>query len=185
MDIRFIIILFLLGFAAFFSVSESALFSLRWWRLYYLHHKGGNSGRTISQLMNNPNKVLITILLGNTIMHVSASAITEGLFEKYLAHQGVWFAIVAMTATLVVVVEITPKLITIKRPEFYAILVAQPIRFLVFVTFPLRVALEKLTEFADVFLGLKRKTRHRFGKIEFKNLVVESERVGILSKEEK
>ncbi|MCD4654490.1 DUF21 domain-containing protein, partial [bacterium] len=68
------LITLLLCVSAFFSGSESAIFSIRWWRINYLRHEAGVAGRILADLMERPRAVLVTILLGNTEVNVAASS---------------------------------------------------------------------------------------------------------------
>ena len=68
-----LLIFLLLCMSAFFSGSESAMFSIRWWRINYLKHNAGSTGKVLADLMERPKGVLIAILLGNTLVNVAAS----------------------------------------------------------------------------------------------------------------
>ncbi len=83
MDVPLILILLLMS--GFFSGSESALFTIRWWRLNYLRHHGGKAGRRLAELMDHPGSVLTTILLGNTLVNVAAGSVFEHTMESLFA----------------------------------------------------------------------------------------------------
>lgn len=167
--------------SAFFSGSESAIFSIRWWRINYLRHKAGVSGQILADIMERPRAVLITILLGNTLVNVAASSLTEHQLEILFPGQGLLLAIVAMTIVLLVVGEITPKTLAIRRPERIALVAARPIRWLSQLIYPVRIVLEWLSDAIT-----RRSDENAAGKrrIDFLTLINESRRAEIINESE-
>ena len=101
----------------FFSGSESALFSIRWWRIIYLKHHCGKAGRRLAELMEHPGSVLMTILLGNTLANVAVSSVFEHAMEKLFPDHGLILAIGVMTPVVMIFCEITPKTLALHNPE--------------------------------------------------------------------
>ncbi|MDX1700314.1 MAG: DUF21 domain-containing protein, partial [Melioribacteraceae bacterium] len=73
---RAIILLILLLFSALYSGSEVALFSLDEKKLEAFDGKTGIIGKYITKLLKYPRKLLVTILIGNTLSNVAASIIS-------------------------------------------------------------------------------------------------------------
>jgi len=73
-DGKAFIIIVLLAFSAFFSGSETALFSLSRIYLKKLENTGGSSARRILNLLKRPRQLLITLLLGNTFVNMAISS---------------------------------------------------------------------------------------------------------------
>lgn len=103
-----------LVFSAFFSGSETALTSLPRARVQQLLE--ANDGRgSLKLLLNDPVRVLTTILIGNNIVNVTASALATGAAEKMLTGTSIPFvnpvavAVGVMTLLLLTFGEITPK----------------------------------------------------------------------------
>ena len=75
-DILYLCLFFLcLIVSAFFSSSETAFFSMQKVRLRYLVDNQVKGAGTVSQLIEQPAKLLSTILLGNNLVNVAASAL--------------------------------------------------------------------------------------------------------------
>lgn len=171
----------LLCLSAFFSGSESAMFSLRWWRINTLRHEGGFRGRILATLLDRPRSLLITLLLGNTLVNVAASSLTEHRLERLLPDQGLWIAIAVMTVILLVVGEITPKTLAIRSPETLAVSAARPIRWFSVLIYPLRILLERLS---DLVMPIHDDPCGRRNRMDFLTLMNASRREKILDETE-
>ena len=114
--------------SAFFSGSETAFFSLSKIHLKKLEKENDRKTRRVVRLLHNPRELLIIILIGNTIVNVAASSIAATLALKWAESLGgsagslaLVVEIVVMTMLLLIVGEITPKLIAFSSPEKFAI----------------------------------------------------------------
>lgn len=99
-----------LFFSGFFSSSETALTSLSDVKLEQIIETNKRWGRALKVWKRNPNAVLTTILIGNNIFNVSASALATEIARKYFSESGaIPIAVGAMTFLLLFFGEITPK----------------------------------------------------------------------------
>ncbi len=96
-------------FSAFFSGSETAVTSLPSIRLEQLVEKHPIWARSLRLWRNNPNGVLTTILIGNNLFNITASALATDLASLYFSTRGIPIAVGAMTLLLLFTGEITPK----------------------------------------------------------------------------
>ena len=74
----FIAWLGVLGFAAasfFFALAETALFSLGKWRARQLAERSPGLGGSVAALLNEPQDLLATIVLGNTLANSALIAL--------------------------------------------------------------------------------------------------------------
>jgi putative hemolysin len=76
----------LLSLSAFFSGSETALFSLSKIQTERLRQENGKRGAVVAGLLDNPRRLLITILVGNMFVNVASASLvasfTTDLFAK-------------------------------------------------------------------------------------------------------
>lgn len=116
----FLIFILLLGFSAFFSASESAIFSIPSFRLERLKEEKKKYASVLVSLMREPYRLLITILTGNTLVNTFAASIAV-ILTISLTNINDTVAIIAgwvgMTFILLIVGEVTPKLYAINRSE--------------------------------------------------------------------
>ena len=98
-------------FSAFFSGSETALTSLSLLHTEQILERHPLWGRALRVWKNNPNGVLATILIGNNIVNITASALATDVASSLFAARGLPIAIGGMTFLLLFTGEITPKTI--------------------------------------------------------------------------
>jgi len=141
--------LFLLA-SAFFSASETALFSLTKFQQKKLENSEKKSDKRILKLLRKPRFLLITILLGNTLVNISISSFAT-LYALYLKqHFGILLAdstiitiqIIVTTTIILLLGEIIPKLIAWAKAYPIAGIVTIPLQLIGFVLWPLLKLLE-------------------------------------------
>ncbi len=117
----------LLVFSALFSGAEVAFFSLSKIHIKKLEKENNTKSKNILRLLKNPRQLLITILLGNTIVNISASSLATyyalKLATDYTIAQKsltISIVIIIMTILLLVFGEILPKLVAFSIPIKYA-----------------------------------------------------------------
>ncbi len=100
-------------FSAFFSGSETALFSLKKADLHRFSTSSHYIERAIASSMSQPDKILITILLGNLFVNIMLSSFTTSIMLKYFPVYGHIVSILVITPIVIIFCEITPKIIAI------------------------------------------------------------------------
>lgn len=137
----------LLAFSAFFSGSETALFSLQPRDREGLEEPG--RGR-VALLLRSPRNTLATILIGNELVNVTLSAVTAGLVLGMFPTRP-WVNVIVLTPVLLVAGEVLPKVVALRHNRRIAAAVSLPIRTFSRLVAPFRWA---LTRVADGFLVL-------------------------------
>jgi Mg2+/Co2+ transporter CorB len=117
------ILLLLLVCSAFFSGSETAMMAINRHRLNHLVRKGNKSAKLTSQLLGKIDKLLGSILLGNTLLNVAAATLTEFIILRLYGHNELAMLIGTLLITLMLLVfsEILPKIIAASYPERVAL----------------------------------------------------------------
>jgi putative hemolysin len=115
----------LLAGSAFFSGSETALFSLSGGQLHRLA-KSGRSGRIVAALTRRPRELLNALLLGNLLINVAYTAIAATIvFDLDRSRLPAWSAPVGSVVALVVLIlvgEVAPKIIAFSATRRWALL---------------------------------------------------------------
>lgn len=114
----------LLCFSAFFSGTETSLFSLSSLRLKRMQMTGARGVRHIEALLANPGALLITIVVGNMLVNVLASSIAASLFIRYMGPSGLEVSIPLMSVLIIIFGEIVPKIIAIKHAARFSLAMA-------------------------------------------------------------
>jgi len=113
--------------SAFFSGSETALFSLTAGELHRLS-RSGRSGRIVASLTLKPRELLNALLLGNLLINVAYTAIAAMIvFDLDDNNMPAWSAPVGSLAALVVLIlvgEVAPKIVALAATRRWALLCA-------------------------------------------------------------
>jgi Mg2+/Co2+ transporter CorB len=117
------ILLLLLLCSAFFSGSETSMMAINRYRLNSLVRKGNRSARLASRLLGKVDKLLGSILLGNTLLNVASAAVTNIIILRLFGQDDVAILLgtLAITFALLVFSEIMPKVIAASYPERIAL----------------------------------------------------------------
>ena len=181
-----IVFLILLLLSAFFSGSETSLFSLSKIRIKHLKVNNVKNSDIVESLLNSPTELLITILIGNMFANIFAASIAASFSIKMLGERGVGISIIAMTVIVVIFCEIMPKIIAIKNAKHFSLLAAPFIRTFSQLVFPIRWVLSRLTKGLLSFLEKEfKKTEAHITKDELESAIkVGYSKGGILDKKE-
>ena len=118
---RIILQVFLLMGSAFFSGSETALFSLSRLDLQQLLRSGHPRARTLQSLLDSPRRLIISILSGNELVNIAASINMAGiLVTLYGGADAGWINLIVMVPLLLLIGEVTPKTIAVSNPMRYS-----------------------------------------------------------------
>lgn len=126
-----LIVLILLIASAFFSGSETALTAASRARMHALEGEGDERARRVNELLARPERVIGTVLLGNNLVNIMASALTTSLLINLFGEVGVVYATIVMTALVVIFSEVLPKTIAIASADRVALAVAPAMKVLV------------------------------------------------------
>jgi magnesium and cobalt exporter, CNNM family len=116
--------------SAFFSSSEVALISITLAKARMLVNEGKPGASAVARLKESPEHLLITILIGNTIVNIAAASIATAFAIQMFGDLGVGIATGFVVIVLLVFSEIGPKIYAARATEGYALMVAPLILFL-------------------------------------------------------
>lgn len=186
-SIQVIILVILLIGSGFFSASETALMSLSKIRIRYMQQEGVKGAKLVSSLIENPNKLLSSILVGNNVVNIAATSISTSLFIGLMkGSEGVAVATAVMTILVLIFGEITPKSIAANNSEKVALFVARPIKFIIFILSPIVWIFNLITGFIFKILGLENKgVQPYITEEELRTMVNVSHEEGVLEIEER
>lgn len=151
MIVYVIILLILLWGSAFFSSSETVLSSVNDLRMRQQALDGDKRSGRVVDLLNQSQRALSALLIGNNIANIGASALATVLFTYLLGHHGPLVATVVMTLVVLIFCEIIPKSMARAHPERLSLSIAGPVQFFMFIFYPFVVVLEWI---ADKFISL-------------------------------
>ncbi len=116
--------------SAFFSSSETAFLTLQRVRLKHEVNTKVKGAERVARLLEQPGRLLSTILLGNNLVNTAAAALATALAVSAWGQGGIAIATAAVTVVLLVFAETTPKTIAAQHGPRLATLYAGPIEWL-------------------------------------------------------
>ncbi len=172
--------------SAFFSGSETAFLSLSKIKLKQLEGMDRPAARRVVALLADPYRLLITILIGNTLVNIAASAVLADFFYNVMGEKGIGFSILAMTAIILIFGEVTPKMFSLANREKVSFFASLPIKMIEQLFTPLRLILSNIAYSIVRGFGLKVSSEHpRITKQEIRSLFSLGKKRGIVKKKEK
>lgn len=186
LGIQITILVALLFFSAFFSMSETALMSMSKIRLRHLVENHVKHAKLTQDLLDHPNQLLGTILVGNNLVNIAASAIATSIAIYFWNNKGVGIATFLMTLLILIFGEITPKNIAIDYTEEIVLFIAPIMNVFVKIFSPIVWVLTNFTNGLLHLFGLnKQEKRPLITEEELKTIVEVSSQEGVLESDEK
>lgn len=148
------ILAFLIILSAFFSSSETGLISLNRYRLKHLMKAGHRGAARASRLLDQPERLIGLILLGNNFVNILASAIGTILGLRLFGEPGIAIATGALTFLILIFGEVAPKTLAALHPERVAFPAAFALGPLLRVLYPLVWLVNLVTRGVFKLLGI-------------------------------
>ncbi len=122
--------------SAYFSATETAFNSLNMTKIKIAAERDDRKAKLIIRLLDDYNRLLTTILVGNNIVNIALSSIATVFFIKLVGDAGATVSTAVITVVVLIFGEITPKSIAKESPEAFARFSAPIINLLAFVLTP-------------------------------------------------
>ena len=163
------VLLVLLVFSGIFSGSETALIALSMARVEALVKEGRAGAKALHQLKKDPSRMLTTILVGNNLVNIGASALATVIATREFGSAGPGIAVGVLTLVILVFGEITPKSLATRFSERISLFVAFPLLLFMRLIYPLVWFFGKFTAWV-----------HRLTGDQSDPTITESELIGML-----
>ncbi len=137
-----LLIILLIALSAFFNGSETALTAASRARMHALEQEGNARAALVNRILQTPEKMIGTILIGNTLVDVLASALASGLAVLLVGEVGVVYATAVMTLLIVIFAAVLPKTYALAYSDRAALFVAPIMRTIIVVLNPITVTIE-------------------------------------------
>ena len=130
-------VVLLLMLSAFFNASETALTASSRARMHALEQEGNQRAKLVNRLLARPERMIGTVLLGNTLVDVLAAAMASSLAVTLVGEFGVVYATAVLTLLIVVFSAVLPKTYALAWADKTALLVAPVMRAMIWLLTPL------------------------------------------------
>jgi CBS domain containing-hemolysin-like protein len=136
MSDQIVLLIILIFFSGFFSSAETALFSISRAKARHMAKQGGKINQLILKMKDEPHRLLTTILIGNNVVNVGASALATAITIEIVASNAVGIATGIMTFLILIFGEIFPKSIAMRNNVLIAKLAILPIYWFSVIFYP-------------------------------------------------
>jgi putative hemolysin len=145
-SIVYLVLLFIcIGASAFFSSAETAFIGLPKTRLRHVVENGAHGANRVEKIMEQPEKLLATILLCNNLVNVAAASLGTALAVTiWEGELGILVATIVVTILLLIFAEVTPKTVALRHSERMTLIYVYPLQVISFVFSPIASALSWL-----------------------------------------
>jgi CBS domain containing-hemolysin-like protein len=182
--LAWLLILLSAGLSFLFSVAEASVFSLSRWQLDDVCEAHPRRGRRLKRLLDQPQDLLATMVLGNTTAF--ATLLATVVWKMF---NGEWPVVPATLGALVVVVfccELVPKTLAVRRPDVWSIRVIGPIHLAHRLSFPLRWVSQRINDLIlKRFLARRSESQQYLNDSEYQELLEWAQQQGALQRSEK
>jgi Mg2+/Co2+ transporter CorB len=176
----FVALVVILIFSGFFSSSETSMMALNRHRLNHLVRKGNRSAKLTASLLAHTDRLLGSILFGNTLANVAAAAVTQIIILRLFGASEGWVLASTLGITFVILIfsEIMPKIIASSHPERVALFSSYPLAVLIKLFHPVVSIATTIVHYVLWLFRIKVQTdqsKHKMSIEELRMLVLESE----------
>ncbi|WP_440766302.1 DUF21 domain-containing protein [Natronorubrum sp. DTA7] len=147
-------VVILLALSAFFSSSESAIFSLPDEWIQTATEDGTSESRTLQHLRGNPHRLLVTLLVGNNLVNIAITSIITLLVAQFVP-PGFTVVIATLSVSVLILIfgEIVPKSYGLGHAESWSLRVARPISYVERTLSPLVTLFDIVTRWLTARIG--------------------------------
>ena len=170
--------------SAFFSSSETAFISLQRIRLEHMVNTKVRGAGRVARMVQRPEKLLSTILLGNNFVNVAAAALATVLAVSIWGEQGIIIATIGVTILLLIFGETTPKTIATQHAEKLSLIFARPIEAISWLLTPFVVTLGWIASWFSKLVGGTPVPRSLASEEEIRTMISLGHKEGTVEKDE-
>lgn len=181
MLINSILLIIFIVSSAFFSASETALFSLSRSRLRKLKEKYPSAKR-LNAIFKNPGLFLIVIVFGNMLVNIGLASLTVFIFVQIWEETGIIFSILFSGVLILFLGEILPKTIAFHASERVSLICGPILLSIAQVIRPLIQFIKKIVDKLTNFLV---KEKEPFSEEGLKTALILGKEGGSITKAEK
>ncbi len=157
MTSHLISIIILIIFSGIFSGTETAFTSLSFIQVKELENSERKAAKAAARLAKKSDVLLTTILIGNNLVNIVASALVTTLTIERFGNQAIGYATGILTIIILIFAEITPKQIAIVNSKEICLFMAYPIWGLTILLYPLIFIIKGISSFiTSIFVKEKR-----------------------------
>jgi len=174
----------LFALSAFFSGSETALLSMDRLRIKYLVQKKRRGAERLDAILEQPDRLLGAILVGNNLVNIAASVFATTLLVELYGDRGEILTILILTPLLLVFSEVCPKTYAARHPERVSFFVLGPVRAVMWLLTPVVWLVTGAARLLTLFMRAE-EARPIISEDEIRSIISVGEQTGVVPKEQR
>ncbi len=184
--VQITLLILLLLFSAFFSAVETAFTAIGRTKVRKLVEEKKGGARELEKLIEDPHRFLATVLLGNNLVNVMATAVATRLAFNLSENWAVAISTGLMTFLILVFGEITPKTLALRHAEKIGLLFSRMFFLIEKILFPISRFIMFFSQLIVRLLGEEKISSEPFlTEGEIKALIDLGGEEGLIEEEEK
>jgi len=171
--------------SALFTGAEAAYFSLGRARLKRVAAQGAEGGG-VKPLIERPHELLVTLLVGITVINIAAAALAALIADQLFGQR--YALVIQVLVTILILTtfgEVLPMTLAVKYPERFLALVHRPVGWLAILMTPVRALLGGLSALSVRLIGSERSGEPELSEEELRTLVDVGASEGVVEREER
>lgn len=187
---EYIFIVFLLLGSAFFSGTEIAYTSLSKLKFKKDGEKQTSAEKLVSFIYNHYDFALSTVLVGNNLVNIAATSVATVLAVNLAASMAISGEVassivtIVMTSIILIVGEITPKMVARRISEPFAKMASYPLLILMILFFPVVLVTSAIVKLLSFLWKKKAEQDVTITEEELENLLDTAEDEGVINEDE-
>jgi len=150
---QIILLIVLIFLSALFSSAETAFTAVNKLKLRHMAEEGNKRAKRTLRLVENPSKIISTLLIGNNIVNIFASALTTLIVIEKFGYNATALATSLLTIVIIIFGEITPKSFATQYAERVAMAFSKPVGILMVILTPLVIIFYSIASFIIRLFG--------------------------------
>lgn len=184
--IQFLALIILICLSAFFSSAETSMTTVNKIRIQSLAEQGDKRASILLTVIEDSDKLLSTILIGNNIVNISASSLATTITMRLFGNAAVSISTGIITLLVLIFGEITPKTMASLHAEKMALSYARIIHFLMFLLTPVIFLVNKMAKGVLTLLRVDDSVKgNTITEHELRTLVNVGHKEGVIETEER
>ena len=170
------LLIFLVFASAYFSSSETGMMSLNRYRMKHLTRNGHPGATRASRLLEQPDRLIGVILIGNNFVNILAASIGTSIAIAVFGEPEPLITTAVLTLVILIFAEVTPKTIAALYPEKIAYPSSYLLQVLLKLLYPIVWIVNAVSNKLVMILGFQPRSQdsHQLSQEELRTIVYES-----------
>jgi Mg2+/Co2+ transporter CorB len=180
------IVIISLCISAFFSMTETAATSISNLKAKHLCESGKKSAQVLNLWLNNPSRVLASLLIGNNLANIFASIFVDDIIRTHFGNTPILLVTGMMTIIIVLFAEIIPKTFGKTHAVKIIIPILNVYKFFYYILLPFSIAMTALSNYITSFISRSNKNPNKDPQIteeELEFLINVGEKEGVIAEQ--